>query len=273
MARIAENEHPDISLDKGDLVIFSSRTIPGQREGRRPDPECLVRMGCELLTDGDALVHVTGHPRRDELRQLYAWTAPQDRRPDARRGAPSEGARAISRRSSASSRGQIAYNGEIVRLAPGPVRIIDDAPVGRLFRDGRLIVPSEDGPVRERRKLAHRRHRRGRVGACHAAASCWPIRRSSLDGVPPEDRRGRADVRHRPRAPIEGTLKSIPPQRRRDARDGVRRPSAALSAAPSPTPGARSLLPRCCSAWSMEELITPALRAGSKAGRTEVLRD
>ncbi|HRN85046.1 MAG TPA: ribonuclease J, partial [Hyphomicrobium sp.] len=73
MARMAENEHPEIGLDRGDLVIFSSRTIPGNEKAVGYIQNSLVRMGVNVLTDSDALVHVTGHPRRDELRELYAW--------------------------------------------------------------------------------------------------------------------------------------------------------------------------------------------------------
>jgi ribonuclease J len=223
MARIAENEHPEISLDKGDLVIFSSRTIPGNEKAVGHIQNALVRMGCELLTDGDALVHVTGHPRRDELRQLYAWTRPRIVVPmhgEARHLkahgelAKEAGAAEIVR----------AFNGEMVRLAPGPARIIDDAPVGRLFRDGRLIIPSEEGPVRERRKLAI-------VGLVAVALTL--SRRGELlaepqivlDGVPQEDAEGEPmfDI---VMSAVEGTLKSIPAGRRRDlevVQEAVRR--------------------------------------------------
>jgi ribonuclease J len=223
MARIAENEHPEISLDKGDLVIFSSRTIPGNEKAVGHIQNALVRMGCELLTDGDALVHVTGHPRRDELRQLYAWTRPRIVVPmhgEARHLkahgelAKEAGAAEIVR----------AFNGEMVRLAPGPARIIDDAPVGRLFRDGRLIIPSEEGPVRERRKLAI-------VGLVAVALTL--SRRGELlaepqivlDGVPQEDAEGEPmfDI---VMSAVEGTLKSIPAPRRRDlevVQEAVRR--------------------------------------------------
>ncbi len=77
LARVAENEHPEVSLNKGDLVIFSSRTIPGNEKAVGHIQNNLVRMGCDILTDSDALVHVTGHPRRDELRQMYGWMKPQ----------------------------------------------------------------------------------------------------------------------------------------------------------------------------------------------------
>ena len=77
MARIAADEHPDISLDRGDLVIFSSRTIPGNERAVGEIQNRLVDMGCNIVTDGDALVHVTGHPRREELKEMYALVKPR----------------------------------------------------------------------------------------------------------------------------------------------------------------------------------------------------
>lgn len=213
MARIADNEHPDISLDKGDLAVFSSRTIPGNEKAVGWIQNSLVRMGVEVLTDGDALVHVTGHPRRDELRQLYSWIRP-------RIAVPMHGearhlkAHAELAREAGVAEVQVVYNGEMVRLAPGPLRIVDDAPVGRLFRDGSLIVPSGEGPVRERRKLAAVgivivalvMSRRGELLADPQIA---------LDGVPVEDDEAEP-MDEIVLAAVDGTLRSIPKDRRRD---------------------------------------------------------
>lgn len=213
MARVAENEHPDISLDKGDLVIFSSRTIPGNEKAVGWIQNNLVRMGVDLLTDTDALVHVTGHPRREELKDMYRWTRPQILVPmhgEARhlkehaKLATAEGIGIV----------KSPCNGEMLRLGPGEARIVDDAPVGRLFRDGRLIIPSDVGPVRERRKLAWvgliaiaiTLNRRGEVLG-------QPL--AELDGVPQEDDEGEPMIDLVLDA-IDGTLRSIPPARRRD---------------------------------------------------------
>ena len=93
VARIAEDEHPDIGLDKGDLVIFSSRTIPGNERVVGRIQNKLIDLGCELVTDGDALVHVTGHPRREELKEMYALGAAARGHSHARRAAPPRRAR------------------------------------------------------------------------------------------------------------------------------------------------------------------------------------
>jgi ribonuclease J len=104
------------------------------------------------------------------------------------------------------------YNGEIARLAPNPA-IIDDAPIGRLFRDGRLLVPEADGPVRQRRKLSAvgivmvslSLSRKGAVLADPQAV---------LDGVPAENAKG-DDMLDIVLDAIDGTLRSIPQQGRK----------------------------------------------------------
>lgn len=152
LARIADEEHPDISLDKGDLVIFSSRTIPGNEKAVGRVQNNLARNGCDLLTDAEALVHVSGHPRRDELRRMYGWLKPKVVVPMHGEARHLKAQAELARKEGA----QVVLgllDGEIARLAPDP-SVIDDAPVGRLFRDGRLLVPEADGPVRARRKLA-----------------------------------------------------------------------------------------------------------------------
>ena len=209
--RISEEEHPDISLAKGDLVIFSSRTIPGNEKAVGRIENNLSRIGCDLLTDADALVHISGHPRRDELRRMYGWMRPQVVIPmhgEARHlKAQGELARELGAKTVLP-----VLNGEIVRLAPEP-GVIDDAPVGRLFRDGRLLVPEADGPVRARRKLAA-------VGIVFVTLSL--SRRGDvlsdplavLDGVPAATADGDAMLDVVLDA-VDGTLRSIPAKGRK----------------------------------------------------------
>jgi ribonuclease J len=212
LARIAEEEHPEISLDKGDLVIFSSRTIPGNEKAVGRIQNGLARNGCEILTDGEALVHVSGHPRRDELRQMYRWMRPKIAVPmhgEARHlKAQAELAREMGVKTVFT-----LTDGEILRLAPDPA-VIDDAPVGRLFRDGRLLVSESDGPVKERRKLSI-------VGV--VAVSLVVSRKGALigeplallDGVPAENAQGDAMLDIVLDA-VEGTLRSIPEKHRKN---------------------------------------------------------
>jgi ribonuclease J len=211
LARIAEEQHPAISLAKGDLVIFSSRTIPGNEKAVGRIENGLSHMGCDLLTDGEALVHVSGHPRRDELRRMYDWIRPHV-------VVPMHGevrhlrAQAQLARDLGTKVVLPALNGDLLRLAPDPA-LIDDVPVGRFFRDGRLLVPEADGPVRARRKLAV-------VGI--VVVSFALSRRGELlgdlqaviDGVPDETADG-GDMIDVVLDAVDGTIRSIPGKNRK----------------------------------------------------------
>jgi ribonuclease J len=222
LARVAAGEHPAIKPSRGDLVIFSSRTIPGNERAVGGIMNKLVDMGCELITDSDMLVHVTGHPRRDELRDMYRWVKP-------RIAIPMHGeSRHLSEHAKLARASGVPEvvsprNGDMVRLAPGPAQIIDEAPTGRLFRDGYLLVPSENGPVRERRSLAFA----GIVVVAlpQSRDGIVPEPEVVLDGVPMLDAEGRPmlDI---VRDAVEGTIASIPRKRQQDremVREAVRR--------------------------------------------------
>ncbi len=213
VARIAAGEHPQIKFSAGDTMIFSSRTIPGNERTVGKIQNQLVERGVKLVTDSDALVHVTGHPRRDELREMYSWVKPKLAIPmhgEARHLA----AHAELAKQAGVPKVMIVRNGDIVRLAPGDASIIDEAPVGRLFRDGDLLVDSSSGPVRDRRKLSE-------VGICvvslvfdeKGGIAAEPD--AILDGIPETDVEG-TEMYDIVTDAIDGTLKSIPPKRRAD---------------------------------------------------------
>jgi ribonuclease J len=153
MARIAADNHPDITLDDGDLVIFSSKTIPGNEKSVGYLLNMLSEQGVDVITSDDALVHTSGHPRQEELRKLYGWLKPQLL-------VPMHGELRHLKRQLEFAEGcgipasAQVMAGEMLRLMPGEARIVDDAPGGRLHVDGRLIVPSVEGPARKRRKLS-----------------------------------------------------------------------------------------------------------------------
>ncbi|WP_045835626.1 ribonuclease J [Hyphomicrobium sp. 99] len=213
MARIAEDEHPDISLDKGDLVIFSSRTIPGNEKAVSRIQNGLARLGVDIVTDAEALVHVTGHPRRDELKDMYAWIRPKIAIPMHGEARHLRAHAKLARECGASETFTMG-DGDLLKLWPGPAGVVDQLPVGRLFRDGNLIVPDIEGPVKSRRKLSF-------VGI--AVVSMALSRRGEiigepgvvLEGVPAADRDGES-MREIVLDAIDGTLRSIPPKRRGD---------------------------------------------------------
>jgi ribonuclease J len=153
IARIAEDTHPNIALEKGDLVIFSARTIPGNEKEVGAVINSLSKLDVDVITADDALVHSSGHPRQGELKQMYDWLKPKALVP--MHGEPRHlRAHAKFAQSHGISETLIPEDGKIIRLAPGPVAIVDEAPFGILHVDGELIVPGSDGPAKQRRKLS-----------------------------------------------------------------------------------------------------------------------
>ena len=153
LARIADDQHPDVTLAPGDTVIFSSRTIPGNEKAVGRIINGLVGQGVDVVTDRTALVHVSGHPRRGELKRMYDWVRPQAIVP-----AHGEPLHLDEHRKLALASGiphaVIARNGEVVRFAPGDVGIIDEVTHGRLFKDGLVLSAAADPAISERRKLS-----------------------------------------------------------------------------------------------------------------------
>jgi len=136
LARIASNDHPQVTLNKGDRVIFSSRTIPGNEKAVGSIINGLIAQGVEVVTDRTHLVHVSGHPRQDELRDIIAWTRPQLLIPVHGEALHlSEHARLA--RAAGVSRVLTVRNGDLVQLGPGDPGIIDELPSGRLYKIGR----------------------------------------------------------------------------------------------------------------------------------------
>jgi ribonuclease J len=214
VARIAEDQHPDISLDKGDTIIFSSRTIPGNEKAVGRVQNAFARLGVDIITDAEALVHVTGHPRRDELRDMYAWLRPKISVPMHGESRHLQEHAKLARACGVKDTFTLV-DGEILKLWPEPASVVDEAPVGRLYRDGNLIVPDAEGPIKARRKLSF-------VGI--AVVSMVLSRRGEvlgepglvLEGIPAADRDGES-MRDVVFDAIDGTLRSIPQKRRSDA--------------------------------------------------------
>jgi ribonuclease J len=153
LARVADDEHPDIALSPGDQVIFSSRTIPGNEKEVGRIINTLTRRGIDVITDRTELVHVSGHPRRAELAAMYQWTRP-------RIAVPAHGEDLHLAEHAAFAKAQgvpevvRARNGSVVRLAPGPAEIVDDVPAGRIYKDGDIVVGAGERAMPERRKLS-----------------------------------------------------------------------------------------------------------------------
>lgn len=152
LARIASDDHAHISLGSGDLVIFSSRIIPGNERSIGRLQNELIRQGVKLITESDHFVHVSGHPARDELRQMYGMVKPK-------LAVPVHGenrhlrAHAQLAESCGVDHTILVENGDIVRLAPGPAGIIDQVDTGVLALDGKNLVSLNSGAFNERQRM------------------------------------------------------------------------------------------------------------------------
>ncbi len=157
LAKLARDEMKTVALSPGDTVVFSSRTIPGNEKAILEIKNLLVDQGMKIIEDGDALVHVSGHPRRSELKRMYEWVRP-------RIGVPvhGEAAHLVAQGSLMSMSGipEVAQirDGDMLRLWPGAAEIIDQVPFGRVFKDGKLVGTDEAMGIRERRKLSFAGH-------------------------------------------------------------------------------------------------------------------
>jgi ribonuclease J len=153
LARIANDDHPQVTLNKGDTVIFSSRTIPGNEKAVGAIINGLVTQGIEIITDRTHMVHVSGHPRRDELRDMISWVRPQLLIPVHGEALHlSEHARLA--RACGVPKVLICRNGDLVRLGPGDPATIEELPNGRIYKDGNILEPDKARAVIERRRLA-----------------------------------------------------------------------------------------------------------------------
>ncbi len=153
LARVAGGEHRAVRLARGDRVIFSSRTIPGNERAVNAIINALVDAGMEIITDRDALVHVSGHPRRDELRQFYAWTRPQILVPVHGEALHLHEQAKLARAAGVPEVVE-TRNGGMLRLAPGPAEWLENVAAGRLYRDGKLLLDPQVSGLADRRRMS-----------------------------------------------------------------------------------------------------------------------
>ncbi|ALE16537.1 Metallo-beta-lactamase family protein, RNA-specific [Altererythrobacter epoxidivorans] len=152
LARIAEGNHP-IELVSGDVVLFSSRQIPGNELSIGRVQNQLASRGITMVTDRQSEIHVSGHPGRPDLEALYGWLRPEilvpvhgemrHMREQAKFG-----------RSTGIPQAVVQQNGDIVRLAPGKAGKLADVRAGRLVLDGDIIAPADGDAITMRRRLA-----------------------------------------------------------------------------------------------------------------------
>lgn len=223
LAKLSRDEMRNVALTSGDTVVFSSRAIPGNEKAILEIKNGLIEQGVHIVTDNEALVHVSGHPRRNELLKMYEWVRPQILVP-----VHGEAAHLVAQKELALQAGiptvPRVRNGDVLRLAPGPAEVVDQAPFGRVYKDGKLVGDIEEMGIADRKKLAY-------VG--HVAVSV--LLDSRFDflgdpevvpfGLPEYDDEGESmeDTLY---DAVLGAVESIPRSRRKDletVREAVRR--------------------------------------------------
>jgi len=154
MMRISSQVHPDVEIEKGDAVIFSSKIIPGNEKKLYKLHNQLVRDGIEVISEESEFVHVSGHPNRDDLKDMYNWV-----KPNAVIPVHGEHRHMIEHINFAKEM-QVPYpiqveNGDIVKIYPGKKpEIYDKAPSGRLYVDGSISVEEDSKSIKERKNLS-----------------------------------------------------------------------------------------------------------------------
>jgi len=217
LARIALDEHPDVTLGKGDRVIFSSRTIPGNEKAVGRIVNGLVRQGVEVISDRTHLVHVSGHPRQAELEDMFRWVRPRIAIPVHGEALHLHEHARLARRLGVPEVIE-CQDGDLIRLAPGRAGIVDEVPAARLYKDGRLVVEAEGRTVPDRRRLGFA----GIVTVALALTEQGDLADApdvELTGIPELNAQGESMAEIAYNA-AKATFESLPRARRRDP-DGV----------------------------------------------------
>lgn len=223
LAKLSRDEMRNVALTAGDTVVFSSRAIPGNEKAILEIKNGLIEQGVHIITDSEALVHVSGHPRRNELLQMYQWVRPQVLVP-----VHGEAAHLVAQKELALQAGIPAVprvrNGDMLRIAPGPAEVIDQAKFGRVYKDGRLVGDIEEMGIADRKKLSY-------VG--HVAVSVLLDSRLDFLGDPDVVPFGLPEYDHEGELmedtlydAVLGAVESIPRSRRKDletVREAIRR--------------------------------------------------
>jgi ribonuclease J len=229
LARIAEDQHPDVTFSRGDRVIYSARTIPGNEKAVGRVINGLIDQGVEVITDRTHLVHVSGHPRRAELEDLIGWVKPQILVPVHGEALHLSEHAALARKCGVKQVIQIR-NGDLLRLSPD-ARVIDEVPAGRLYKDGALIVEADARTVADRRRLSFA----GAVSIALAITDKGALAADpevDLIGIPERDRTGGL-LYEAVRDAVLQTVESMPRKRRSDpdtVAEAVRRAARAAVA-------------------------------------------
>ena len=152
--RIANETHPDVNIENGDTVIFSSKIIPGNEKKLYALQNSIVKRNIDVITEENAFVHVSGHANREDLKDMYQWVKPQC-------VIPVHGEhRHMKEHISFAKEMQIPFNlkienGDIIRISKDQKpEIIDQAPTGKIYLDGNIAVSLDSLSIKERKNIS-----------------------------------------------------------------------------------------------------------------------
>jgi ribonuclease J len=152
LVRIAGGQHPRVRLEPGDTAVFSAKIIPGNERTLYNLHNQLVRQGIEVITEVDHFVHVSGHPCRDEMEQMYKWIRPKIAVPVHGEARHLHAHQRLAQQLGV-EHAILIENGSLLRIAPGAPELIDDVPVGRMVPETDSLVGAGDDLFRTRRRL------------------------------------------------------------------------------------------------------------------------
>ncbi len=213
LSRIAEDQHPEVTFSRGDTVIYSARMIPGNEKAIGRVMNLLIEQGLEVITDRTHLVHVSGHPRREEVEELLGWVKPRIVIPVHGEALHLAEHAALARRCGVKEVIR-CRNGDLVRLAPD-ARVIDEVPAGRVYKDGTLLVEAVARTVADRKRLSFS----GTVSVAIALTDKGEMADDpsvDLIGIPERDRAG-GFMHEIVFDAVVQTFDSLPRGKRRDA--------------------------------------------------------
>ena len=154
MNRIINGVHPEVFLESGDCVIFSSKIIPGNEKKLYHLQNLIVKNKMEMISEENAFVHVSGHPNRDDLKDMYNWVKPQCVIPV--HGEHRHMAEHVSfAKEMQVPKTLLIENGDIIKILPGnKPEIIDKAPSGKIYLDGNVNVETDSKSIKDRKNLS-----------------------------------------------------------------------------------------------------------------------
>jgi len=154
MNRIINGTHPEVFLEDGDCVIFSSKIIPGNEKKLYQLQNLIVKNNMEIISEENAFVHVSGHPNRDDLKDMYKWVKPKSVIPVHGEHRHMQEHVKFAKEMQV-PKTLLIENGDIIKLLPGKVpEIVDKAPSGRIYLDGSVNVETDSQPIKDRKNLS-----------------------------------------------------------------------------------------------------------------------